>query len=158
MTATKFAVGDYVEDRAELDTPQEGALYKVTKRGRKYMVLQQVSNRNGRPIGVPISRYTDADLIPARAETLAWYGNFVRVEVELTEITFYRHTYTRNELVALLAEYLPDRADQFGQMTLPELVAAFQAELDDHGDVADTVIADAGGSDDARDEFAVNIL
>ncbi|MCT7373414.1 hypothetical protein [Mycolicibacterium llatzerense] len=157
-TATTFAVGDYVEEQSEVGTPNEGALYKVATRGSKYMTLQQISNRSGQPIGVPISRYTDDDLIPARAQTLAEYGNLLRVEVELTEITFYRHTYTRNELVALLGENLPDRGTEFEQMTLPELAETFQAELEDHGEVTDTVIAHTRGSDNARDEFAVNIL
>lgn len=130
----------------------------MVERGPTRLVLQQVSNRTGRLIGLPVSEYTDADLIAARPATLAEYGNVLKVEVELTETTWHRLRYSRNELVALLGEELPDRADEFTAMSLAELVATMQAVLNDHGDVAERVRVEAGGDDDCRDDWSVNIL
>lgn len=159
MAPTQFAIGSYIEIADDLGTPQDGTLFQVIEQGRKYHTVQQVNSVYGGLCGVPVGWLTGADLIVARAETLADYGDVLTVVIERIETTSYSTTYTRNEVVELLTdnEHQEAAAQPFETMSLPELTAALAATLNEADDVADTVIAKQGCSDSAYDEWAVMV-
>ncbi|GAT07665.1 hypothetical protein H7I77_10050 [Mycolicibacterium novocastrense] len=155
MSATQFEVGEYVEIADDIGTPQDGTLFRVITRGRKYHVVRQVSERTGGPIGVPIGGCAASDLIAARPATLDDYADAITLEVQRIETTHYRVSYTRREVVNMLADFAPEHAERYLQMGNAELAQALRVELDAAGELTDTVIAEQGCSDDACDEHHV---